>query len=126
MEQIMDDIDTAPLIQEIERLKALQLSIGSKLTPSSGPKVIGVFIAFGIGLFGVLATLREGLRWEWAIAIGIGATAYHLARESEKRAVAFREMLARTSAELEAAEQRLNSATAKERLMKMLDGSSLR
>lgn len=117
----MDDIDTEPLMREVERLKTLQNAMMIEIAEDrgSGFKITAMIIACGAGLFGIFATLHEGLRWEWAVAIAIGATAFHLARQSEKSAVAHRQMLDQIAAELEKAEQRLSSATAKERLLEL-------
>lgn len=117
----MDDIDTEPLMREVERLKTLQTAMMIEIAEDRGSpaKVIAVMVGCGAGLFGVFATLHEGLRWEWAVAIAIGAAAYHLARQSEKSAAARRERLDQITADLEQAEQRLRSATAKERLLQL-------
>jgi len=117
----MDDIDTETLVREMQRLKALQTAMRIELAEDrgSGFKVTAIIIACGAGLFGIFATLHEGLRWEWAVLIAIGAAAFHLARQSEKSAVARRQMLDQIAAELEQAEQRLYSATAKDRFLKL-------
>ncbi|MBU0813029.1 MAG: hypothetical protein KJ755_21145 [Alphaproteobacteria bacterium] len=122
----MDDIDTEPLVREVARLKALQIAMMTEIAQPRGSfvKVTATMIGCGAGLFGVVATLHEGLRWEWAIAIAIGATAYHLARQSEKGVAARRERLDQITADLEQAEQRWRSATAKERLLELFGESS--
>ena len=76
-----------------------------------------------VGATGVMGVLMEGLRWHWAVMIGIGGLALYQGLQAEKSSKAMKQLLADYNTRLDEAEYELSRETAEERLKAMFTKS---
>ncbi|WP_058545785.1 hypothetical protein [Pseudomonas fluorescens] len=119
----MDEAKARRLEAEINELKTLIAALHSS---NDAPKswigkaktLLCMTLCF-VGATGVMGVLMEGLRWHWAVMIGVGGLALYQGLRAEKSSKAMKQLLADYNIRLDEAEYELNRETAKERLKAM-------
>jgi cyanate permease len=116
----MDEAKARKLEAEINELNtfigALRSSIDARRSRIGSAKTLVLVALCFVGATGVIGVFMEGLRWHWAVMIGIGGLTLHHALQTEKSSTAMKQLLANTKARLDEAEDELKNETAAERL----------
>lgn len=124
----MDEAKARRLEAEINELKTFIAALySSNDAPRSWigkTKILLCMALCFVGATGVMGVLIEGLRWHWAVMIGIGGFAFYQALQAKKSSKVMKQLLADSIMRLDEAECELRRETAEERLKAMFTKSS--
>ncbi|WP_434575002.1 hypothetical protein J3P88_10170 [Pseudomonas sp. Z3-6] len=116
----MDEAKARRLEAEINELKtfvaALHSSIDARRSWIGKAKILLCMALCFVGATGAMGVLMEGLRWHWAVMIGVGGLALYRALQAEKSSKVTEQLLADYNARLDEAEHELSRETAEKRL----------
>ena len=123
----MDEAKARRLEAEINELRtfiaAVHSSNDARRSWIGKAKILLCMALCFVGATGVMAVLMEGLRWHWAVMIGVGGLALYQALQAEKSSKVMKQLVADSITRLDEAECELRRETAEERMKAMFTKS---